>query len=304
MIATRSLEELLNDNSYGELDFTLKGLLKGHIGMLIAAPNSGKSHLALCIGIEHASSSVLVGLSERKKPTKTLILSSEDNANVLKLRMQEKLQNFSSAIKRELKENLHFLTDLPPLIIPPESNETIKQQHDLFLSQLTDKMKEFDLVIIDTVTESIGECDEVRHDRIIKNTFQNLAKRAECSILLVHHVNKEEIRGTQKITMASGAGLTSIMRLTKCLFALRVKEGKRSICFLKNNYLKDYETKEFPIEILGSLTINPDVYKPKLKAVRKISKSSLESEPESIVLKASIDSDAAIKDKKSLRDVL
>lgn len=304
MITTRSLDDLLSDRGQEALDFTLKGLLKGHLGMLIAAPNAGKSHLALCIGIEHASSCVLVGLSERTKPMKTLILSSEDNAAVLKLRMQEKLQNFSSGIKRELKENLHFLTDLPPLVIPPESSAATRSEHEQYLTLLTEKITGFDLVIVDTVTESIGECDEVRHDRLIKNTFQTLAKNAGCSMLLVHHVNKDEIRGNQKITMASGAGLTSIMRLTKCLFTLKVKEGKRSIAFLKNNYLKDDKAKEFNVELLGGLTINPEVYKPKARAVRKVVQPNVQPEPEGIVLTGSVDVETEIKDKKSLRDVL
>lgn len=304
MIKTNSLDELLKDNSVEHLNFTLKGLVKGHLGMLIAAPNVGKSHLALCIAIEHASSAVLVGLTERIKPKKTLVLSSEDSTTVLKLRMQEKMKNFSSGIKRELKQNLHFLTDIPPLVIPPESSSASKLEHEVYLEELTKMMMDFDLVIIDTVTESIGECDEVRHDRLIKNTFQSLAKKANCSILLIHHVNKDEIRGNQKITMASGAGLTSVMRLTKCLFTLTLKDEKRTISFLKSNYLNDHDAKDISLEIANGLTVNPKIYKQTSRVVRKEVSDEVYQEPKAITLSGSIEVDTEIEDRKSLRQLL
>ena len=46
---TQSLDSLMSSPESQNLSFSLKGLLKGHVGMLIAAPNVGKSHLALCI---------------------------------------------------------------------------------------------------------------------------------------------------------------------------------------------------------------------------------------------------------------
>ena len=53
---TQSLDSLMSSPASQSLSFSLKGLLRGHVGMLIAAPNVGKSHLALCIAMEHASS--------------------------------------------------------------------------------------------------------------------------------------------------------------------------------------------------------------------------------------------------------
>lgn len=302
---TQSLDTLLTSTANEDMNFTLKGLLSGHIGMLIAAPNVGKSHLALCIAMEHASSMTLLGMSAASKPAKTLVVSSEDGAGVIQERMKEKLLSCTPSLKNELKSNLHFMTDLEPIVIPPESSQMEQAEHKRYLEQLTETFSQFDLVIIDTVTEAIGRCEEVKHDRLIKNVFQTLAMQSGASLLLVHHVNKDEIRGNQEITMASGAGLTSIMRLTKCLFTLKAKKESLSIKYLKSNYLPSNESHEFAVEIRQDLTINPEVFnlKSKAKQASKVS-PQIQQSPKSITLSGTIPEPEAIEDRKNLRDVL
>ncbi len=302
---TQSLDDLLTSNASQEMSFSLKGLLKGHIGMLIAAPNVGKSHLALCIAMEHASSMTLLGMSAADKPCKTLVLSSEDGAGVLQERMKEKLANCTPNLKNELKANLHFMTDVEPIVIPPDSSAAEQAEHKIYLEKLIETFSQFDLVIVDTVTEAIGRCEEVKHDRLIKNVFQRLAQQSGASLLLVHHVNKDEIRGNQEITMASGAGLTSIMRLTKCLFTLKSHKEKLSIKYLKSNYLPIQDSQEFEVEIRQELTINPHVFNLKPRATRTTKAAPrLEQSPKSITLSGTIPDTEEVKYRKSLRDVL
>ncbi|MEZ8064935.1 MULTISPECIES: AAA family ATPase [Vibrio] len=302
---TQSLDSLMSSPESKNLSFSLKGLLKGHVGMLIAAPNVGKSHLALCIAMEHASSMSLLGMSAADKPAKTLVLSSEDGAGVIQSRMKEKLANCTVTIKSELKNNLHFLTDLEPIVIPPDSSVQEQTEHKQYLEQLKQTFSEFDLVIVDTVTESIGRCEEVKHDRLIKNVFQSLASESGASLLLVHHVNKDEIRGNQEITMASGAGLTSIMRLTKCLFTLKRNKEALSIKYLKSNYLPENENQEFAVEVRQNLTINPQVFSLKSKASKPTrSAQSIKQSPKKITLPGTIPEQEDIEERKNLRDVL
>ncbi|CAK2397807.1 MULTISPECIES: AAA family ATPase [Vibrio] len=302
---TQSLDSLMSSPASQSLEFSIKGLLKGHVGMLIAAPNVGKSHLALCIAMEHASSMSLLGMSAADKPAKTLVLSSEDGAGVIQSRMKEKLVNCTATIKSELKKNLHFLTDIEPIVIPPDSSAQEKVEHKQYLEQLKQIFSEFDLVIVDTVTESIGRCEEVKHDRLIKNVFQSLASESGASLLLVHHVNKEEIRGNQEITMASGAGLTSIMRLTKCLFTLKRNKDFLSIKYLKSNYLPENENQEFAVEVRQNLTINPQVFSLKSKTSKSVrSVQSIKQNPKKITLPGTIPEQEEIEERKNLRDVL
>lgn len=302
---TQSLDDLMTSQASSSLSFSLKGLLKGHIGMLIAAPNIGKSHLALCMAMEHASSMTLLGMSAAEHPKKTLVISSEDGAGVIQSRMKDKLGNCTPSIKSELKNNLHFLTDIEPIVIPPDSSAQENIAHQQYLNQLVEIFSQFDLVIVDTVTEAIGRCEEVKHDRLIKNVFQTLASKSGASLLLVHHVNKDEIRGNQEITMASGAGLTSVMRLTKCLFTLKRNKESLAIKYLKSNYLPENENQEFPVEIRQNLTINPAVFNLKVRASR-VSKaaSSFKATPKSITLSGTIPEQEEIEERKNLRDVL
>ncbi|CAH6818197.1 Replication protein [Vibrio chagasii] len=302
---TQSLDSLMSSPASQSLSFSLKGLLRGHVGMLIAAPNVGKSHLALCIAMEHASSMSLLGMSASNKPCKTLVLSSEDSAGVIQSRMKEKLAYCTATIKSDLKSNLHFLTDIEPIVIPPDSSVQEQAEHKQYLEQLKQTFSEFDLVIIDTVTESIGRCEEVKHDRLIKNVFQNLASESGASLLLVHHVNKDEIRGNQEITMASGAGLTSIMRLTKCLFTLKRNKESLSIKYLKSNYLPENEDQEFMVEVRQNLTINPQVFSLKSKGSKPArSAQSFKQNPKKITLPGTIPEQEEIEERKNLRDVL
>lgn len=302
---TQSLDSLMSSTASQNLSFSLKGLLKGHVGMLIAAPNVGKSHLTLCIAMEHASSMSLLGMSAIEKPAKTLVISSEDSAGVIQSRMKEKLANCTTSIKSELKNNLHFLTDIEPIVIPPGSSLQEQAEQKQYLEQLKQTFSEFNLVIVDTVTESIGRCEEVKHDRLIKNVFQSLASESGASLLLVHHVNKDEIRGNQEITMASGAGLTSIMRLTKCLFTLKKSRESLSIKYLKSNYLPENENQEFSVEVRQGLTINPHVFSLKSKTSKSArSTPCIKKTPKKITLHGTIPEQEEIEERKNLRDVL
>ncbi|MEZ9059142.1 AAA family ATPase [Vibrio pelagius] len=303
---TQSLDTLMSSRASQEMSFSLKGLLKGHVGMLIAAPNVGKSHLALCIAMEHASSMTLLGMSAADRPAKTLVLSSEDGAGVIQTRMKDKLASCTPTIRSELKNNLHFMTDIEPIVIPPDCSHQEQIEHQQYLAQLTETFAQFDLVIIDTVTEAIGRCEEVKHDRLIKNVFQSLANDSGASLLLVHHVNKDEIRGNQEITMASGAGLTSVMRLTKCLFTLKRSKDLMSIKYLKSNYLPENENQEFAVEVRQSLTINPELYNPKARASSKSVRTTtrIKAAPKSITLSGTIPEQEEIEERKNLRDVL
>lgn len=311
MIIT-SLENVLNaSGENSKMEFSLNGLRKGKVGMLIAAPNIGKSHLALSIGIEHSSNAKLIGLSKAESPQKVLIVSTEDDLAVLKQRMQEKVKVLPKPVQNQLKQNLCFSYSDDPFTILPDSSLFDKEQHEKRLVELTTAFASFDLVIIDTVSECIGECDEVKHDRLIKNTFQRLASKSGASILLVHHVNKEEIRGDKDITMASGAGLTTIMRLSKFIITLtnKEKEGLK-LKYLKNNYITSNEASDIKLKIDNSLTINPNVYSvDPVKRVRPVrgfrSMSSVLQEPENVVLAPDASTTKRIAEqKRSVRDVL
>lgn len=264
MINLETFNELREEREGSTFDFTLNGLEKGDIALLVAQPFIGKSHLVMSLAIELSSSKKLTGMVKQNAPLrKTLYLSSEDGRNAVRDRVLKKNKHLSDSVQQELSQNLVFATgDIPPFVIPDESTFDEHNRHKKHISGLIEQLKEFDVLIVDTVSEAIGDCDEVKHDIIIKNTFQRIAKQANCSIILVHHVNKEEIRGNQKISIASGGGLSKVMRLTKCMFALLHEEkGKKKsliLRYLKLNYCPD-EASDIELEFETDILLNKAV---------------------------------------------
>jgi RecA-family ATPase len=302
-----TLSDLLAQTNDDELDFTINGLVRGKVGMLIAAPNIGKSHLALCLAIERAANIPLIGLSKHSTPKRTLIISSEDDGAVIRGRMRSKLKHFetNNQVLNLIGSNILLETSGNPLVVPVDSSASEKTENQAYLTELVGYIRdnEIDLVIVDTVTESIGVCDEVRDDRRIKDVIQQLASKANASFLLIHHINKNEIRGEQEITMASGAGLTSIMRLTKCLLTLKLDKNKDlKLSYLKHNYLSSSESADIPLEIRNNLTTNPEVFEVGELPPVKPQKTRPKARPQRVIEVKGHAPDR--KSSKNLRDVL
>ena len=253
-IIQKSFLDLTNTSALSP-KFTLNGLLEAKIGIIAAAPDVGKSHFCISLAIEHATSLKTFGLSATNKPKKTLIVSTEDPESILSERLTKKKSFLSEKVLNELNENLFFIgssSNLDPIV---NNNASQRKEHEAYLSELVGVFSQFSLIIIDTLTESLGCCDEVRDDRLIKETYSYLAKESGASILLVHHVGKEEIRGKQAISIASPTGLSSLTRLTKFVIALsheddiKVKKKKRLTCtFIKSNYI-ELEQQRKPFQI-------------------------------------------------------
>lgn len=233
-------------------NFLLKGLVQGKIGILYAVPDIGKSHFVMSLALECATGQRIIGLSAQKEgeSVPVLLISSEDELSIVAERYKRKLNDLKKG-KNRLNIHLDFIFDLDPISIPKRSSSAERAQHKVYLEELAAVFSNYRLVIIDTVTESIGEASETEDERSIKNDFQFLAKKSGASILLVHHVNKDVIRGDSKMNMASGAGLTSLMRHSKFQIGLtkhEKDENLREIVFLKANYL-DTEDKQ-PISLM------------------------------------------------------
>ncbi|WMO25695.1 helicase RepA family protein (plasmid) [Vibrio parahaemolyticus] len=306
----RNLNSLLEDKSISEVPFVLKGLVKASVGMLIAAPSAGKSHLALSIAMEHASSATILGLSCSETPKKVLIVSSEDGSAVLRERMTEKVKLFSSDVQTELLNNLFFLTDETPIITPPDAYADEQSATSLYVDNLVQSAidNDVDLIIVDTVTEAVGSCDEVKHDKHIKAGFQAIARRTGASILLVHHVNKNEIRGEQEVTMASGAGLSSVMRLVKFMITIKAGKNNRVVQFLKSNYLPQDEEREFEVDFVEGVLSRKGILSlgstSKKKTENPKIMKSIQEEPEVMSIKPDPNQKISKESENDLRDVL
>jgi RecA-family ATPase len=239
----------------------LKGLEASHVGMLIAAPEMGKSHLCFSIAIEHSTQFRLLGLSASTKTQKTLLISAEDSISVIKKQLTQKLAMLPTKIRKLARDNIYPFSTILPLVTPTEASNQEQAAVQAYTEKLIELIKEkgISLVVIDTVSEVIGNCDEVKHDRIIKTAFQRIARESGAAVLLVHHVNKAEIKGESEVSMASGAGLTTVMRLSKLIMGITSRKSGKRLNFLKANYLTQDERMGFGLDFDGVILVNTEL---------------------------------------------
>lgn len=248
MIIQNSLELVKKKNQPDTYPMVLNGLKAAHIGMLISAPGVGKSRLALSLAIETASGTPIIGLIAENIPKRVLVISNEDTEDIVIERLAKCIDAYGGD-HTLLKDNLDVCCNLAPLVIPPESNAKEREEHWSHKEKVKESFSQYDLVIIDTISETMGDCDEVTHDRLIKNTLSQLAKDSGAAILVVHHITKEVIRGRQALTMASGSGLSTLIRLSKYQLGLRRNnEQSLELVFLKHNYLHPDQAKTIALK--------------------------------------------------------
>ncbi|HCG6874945.1 TPA: AAA family ATPase [Vibrio parahaemolyticus] len=291
-----SAGELIDSGDVPPPDFVLKGLESAHVGMLIAAPEMGKSHLCFSIAIEHSTSMKLLGISAAKTAQKTLLISAEDSVSVIKNQLSKKIKSLPAKVRKQARDNIYPFSATLPFVTPNDAALSDQNNTKAYTDKIIELIRELgiSLVVIDTVSEVIGSCDEVKHDRVIKTAFQRIARESGAALLLVHHVNKAEIKGEHEVSMASGAGLTTVMRLSKLILGITSsKRDKRRLNYLKANYLSQEEKQSFDIEFNNGVLVNTNIetfFKDGID-------SSAPERPEPIIVKGS-NPEADIKNNK------
>lgn len=230
-----------------ESDYVLRGLPKSKFGFIIAAPNAGKSYSCLSIGYEVATGASLFGLSQHTMPQKVLYWPCEDGVSETLTRIQTHFSSFSPEIQSVLEQNFELYDSDEPICDPSGVSANS-------LQALINQAQEFDLVIIDTIREASGACDEVKDDRLIKQALQTLAKEANVAVLCTHHLTKEAARGNEKITNVSASGLSETLANSRYqLFLNKVnKDGQASarytISHIKDNFVpKPFKILDMPV---------------------------------------------------------
>ncbi|NRB79158.1 MAG: AAA family ATPase [Saccharospirillaceae bacterium] len=286
---------------------SLKGVLKGldeyKIGILIAAPEVGKSHLVTSIAMECALNKEFIGISNIKVPIKVLVISVEDGRNVNALRLKKKFEHLSRHHRNLLTSNMFYLTELEPLCIPRNSSILEKENHALYLDNTIKAFSEFDLIIVDTVTEVVGMASTVDDELQIKLTFQRIAKESKSTILLVHHVTKDVMRDPSKMDMASATGITSLVKNTKLMLAVTDKKDKKQLVVLKGNNLEPKD--RIPVDLdwdESGILMKKSLIEPLTKTkptVKKIIPAKELGQPKVIVMDGSSPQVTETKDRRS-----
>ncbi len=201
-------------------DDVLSGLYKGEIGFVIAAPEVGKGFFCLSVAYELATKMPFLGISNCKKPKRTLYWPIEDGLFTVANRIENHLLNWDSPTK-PLEKNISLYDSNTPL--PVLTNDNSEQA---LTNELIEAAMPFDLLIIDTLREAIGVADEVDDDIKVKNLLQHIARKADVAILCVHHLTKQAVKGLEKITNVSGSGFSRTLANSRVQYLLETKADK------------------------------------------------------------------------------
>ncbi|MGB0938486.1 MAG: AAA family ATPase [Colwellia sp.] len=215
------------------------GLPKGDIGFVLAAPGTGKGYLCLSLCYELASDLKLLGLKVTETPQRCLYWPIEDGVPVVAKRIKKHMNSFSKSTQALIQQNF-MLWDSNQYI----SSDINDNDGHTELNQLIEAAREFDVLIIDTIRESVGPKDEVKDDKEIKFLLQKIAKAAGVAIIVSHHLTKDAVKGKENITSVSGSGLSETLANSRMQLYLECKKKGRAseeltyVSHIKHNYIE------------------------------------------------------------------
>lgn len=191
--------------------------------VLAGKPDIGKSQFArqLCIQVALGLKEI-IGFQIKAVHNRSIYVATEDNEDSTRASLNKQM----NGLGKEAKENLRFM------FAASMDQEDILKELD---KALTDEPA--DLVIVDSFGDIFTGSDS-NNNMVMRNTvkiFDKIAKKHNCLILFVHHINKGAYNsnpGQEQIQ--GGSGLVQKVRL-----AIILSEGEGDIRYftvVKGNY--------------------------------------------------------------------
>jgi len=204
--------------------------------ILVGKPDTGKSQFArqLCIEVALGNKEFL-NFPLTLRHSKSIYVATEDNMEATQYLLSKQL----NGLHKEAEENLKFIFA-----------DTMSQEE--ILKCLDDELLKHpsDLVVVDSFSDIFSGKDN-NNNMAMRNTvkiFDAIAKKHDCLILFVHHINKgayKQAPGQEHIQ--GGSGLTQKARL-----AVQLSEGEgntRYFTVVKGNYCpKEYKQNSLVLE--------------------------------------------------------
>jgi KaiC/GvpD/RAD55 family RecA-like ATPase len=204
--------------------------------VLAGKPDTGKSQFArqLCLQVALGDKDFL-GFELKPVHNRSIYVATEDNKEQTAFLASKQLEGLG----KKPVENLRFIFA-----------DTMEQEE--ILKKLDEELELYpaDLVVVDSFGD-IFKGGDTNNNMAMRNTvkmFDRIAKKHNCLILFVHHINKAAYRrapGQEHIQ--GGAGLVQKVRL-----AIQLSEGvanKRYFTVVKGNYCpKEYKENSLELE--------------------------------------------------------
>ncbi len=244
-IVQTSVDTLTSISQSSETQYILKGLSKKRIGFIVSGPDVGKGFLCLSIAYELATDLPLLNLKGGKGTFKTLYWPIEDGVEEIAKRMLCHMAFFPDFVKEQISSNVSLWDSSTPLCQLRNGSEV--PGSEAARNELISACQDYDLLIIDTIREAAGNADEIEDDNLIKSIIQEIAVKGDVAVLLVHHLTKAVIRGTEKISNVSGSGFSRTQANSRMHLYLEKIEPKQSnepllkLSHIKANYIPKTE---------------------------------------------------------------
>ena len=202
-------------------------MLKRNVSVLVAPPGSGKSLLTLQLAIAVANGGTWGGWTPRA-PEKVLVINSEDDFDEMQRRLVVAAREMGIA-QQDLVGRID-LADTPENIVIARHDARLRAiVRTPLVEQLVEtiRAKGYGLVVVDPFAETF-EGDENANSEVkwAGVLWREVARRAGCTLLLVHHTKKYAgaMAGDADASRGGGA-LIGIARILSTLFDMTEDEA-------------------------------------------------------------------------------
>ena len=202
-------------------------LLRRHLSVLVAPAGSGKSLLTLQVAMMGATQMNWGGWHTRQ-PIRSLVVNSEDDGDEMRRRLFAASQLMQTDM-RELRSYIAFAETPESIIIAKADSKTKTVVRTPMVESLVRTIIEnqFDLMIVDPFAETF-EGDENSNSELkwAAVLWREIARRTNCSVLLVHHTRKYGAEAGDPGAARGGSALIGVARIVSTLFGMTEEEAK------------------------------------------------------------------------------
>ena len=210
-----------------------RSLLRGQLTLLVAPPGVGKSTHGIARAVAVATGRDITGEAVHEQ-ARTWIYNTEDDADELKRRLGAVLQHWSIPFAEVRgRVALNSGADRPLLFAKADRAGMVIRLPDVDACIQQIKQHNIGLFIVDPFVET-HELNENSNEQIkaVAVMFREVARAAECAVLLVHHTAKPPQGSSDghagNMNTARGASaLVGVARVVQTLFAMSEKDAER-----------------------------------------------------------------------------
>lgn len=223
---------LLKRNKDKELptDFCLN-ICRGDVGFLFGPAKAGKSIFAENFAMNLASGrKKFIGLPINKPKSKVFYVSLEEDVNVRMIKRGIKqISTFNEAEIRNIEKNLIYSDEGFINCIDTSNDWKI-------LKSSIEEVKP-DIVIIDSINRFNKDIEKRKLANPIMEELRYISNHFNCSIILLHHTNKQY--GNKQIDMHSMSGSSALSRNAEFFIGINKIENTRYVKFVVNRFSAD-----------------------------------------------------------------